>query len=76
MATAKRVRTPKSTKTAKSAETPEVAKITTQAVNLHDVIRERAYQIFESRGCYHGRDFDDWMRAESEVLSRFGARSA
>ncbi len=76
MATAKRARTTKSTKTAKSAETTEVAKITTQAVNLQDVIRERAYQLFEARGHQHGRDFDDWVSAESEVLSHFGARSA
>jgi hypothetical protein len=29
----------------------------------------RAYQLFENRGCVHGRDWDDWFRAEQEVLS-------
>jgi DUF2934 family protein len=29
----------------------------------------RAYQLFENRGCVHGRDLEDWFRAELEVLS-------
>jgi hypothetical protein len=29
----------------------------------------RAYQLFENRGCVHGRDLEDWFRAEQEVLS-------
>ncbi len=75
MATAKRTRTAKP-KTPTAAAAPEVAKVTTQAVNLQDAIRCRAYQFFEQRGYQHGRDFDDWLRAESEVLNRFGARTA
>ena len=29
----------------------------------------RAYQLFESRGRVHGRDLEDWFRAEKEILS-------
>ena len=29
----------------------------------------RAYQLFENRGYVHGRDLEDWFRAEQEVLS-------
>lgn len=79
MATAKRTRstTPKTPSNAAAEATrPEVARVSTQAVNLSDVIRVRAYEIYEQRGRQHGRDFDDWLRAEGEVLSRFGARSA
>ena len=32
-------------------------------------IEERAYQIFEERGRTPGFDFDDWLRAEKEVLN-------
>ncbi len=75
MATAKRARTTKP-KAPKSAPAPEVAKVTTQAVDLQDVIRTRAFEFFEQRGYQHGHDFDDWLRAEAEVLSHFGARTA
>ena len=29
----------------------------------------RAYEIYEDRGGQHGRDIDDWLQAETEVLS-------
>jgi hypothetical protein len=31
-------------------------------------VRERAYQLYEERGCEHGHDLDDWIRAEAEIL--------
>jgi hypothetical protein len=38
-----------------------------------DEVREkvaiRAYEIYEDRGGQHGRDIDDWLQAESEILS-------
>jgi hypothetical protein len=33
-----------------------------------DRIRERAYELYESRGCQPGQDEQDWLRAESELL--------
>ena len=36
---------------------------------LHGRVELRAYQLFENRGCVHGRDLEDWFRAEQEVLS-------
>ncbi len=84
MATVKRIRTTKSNNNKKAGNTPEaieavktdVAKVMTQAVNIQDAIRNRAYELFEERGYQHGYDRDDWLRAESEVLARFGARIA
>jgi Protein of unknown function (DUF2934) len=35
---------------------------------LERKIRLRARQLFEERGRVEGRDLDDWVRAESEVL--------
>lgn len=35
---------------------------------LEEAIACRAYELFESRGCAHGQDFTDWLRAESEIL--------
>ena len=33
-----------------------------------DIIRVRAYQLYEERGCEHGHDLEDWLRAEVEIL--------
>ena len=35
-----------------------------------DMIRERAYELFESRGRESGQDKQDWLRAEQEILKR------
>ena len=32
-----------------------------------DDIAERAYQIYIDRGCAHGFDREDWLRAEREL---------
>jgi hypothetical protein len=39
-------------------------------VNLHDEIAGIAYELFESKGCIHGCDLDDWLNAERIVLGR------
>jgi len=33
----------------------------------HLAIAQRAYELFEARGCEHGHDWEDWFRAESEL---------
>ena len=35
---------------------------------IQEAIARRAYELFESRGCEHGHDFGDWLRAETEIL--------
>ena len=37
-------------------------------------IAGRAYKLFEARGCFHGHDWEDWFRAESEILTAIPAR--
>ena len=32
-------------------------------------IEQRAYLIWESEGCPHGRDHEHWQRAEAEILA-------
>lgn len=54
----------------------EVTPISTRSVDVEELIRTRAYQLFEERGCEPGHDFDDWIRAEAEVLQRFPAKTA
>ena len=35
-----------------------------------EIIRRRAYELFEKRGYHHGHDLDDWLRAEAEVMGK------
>ncbi|MBN1869204.1 MAG: DUF2934 domain-containing protein [Candidatus Omnitrophica bacterium] len=34
---------------------------------IENMIRERAYKLFEQRGYIHGFDLDDWLKAEKIV---------
>ena len=45
------------------------AKITMMAgtVPLQDRIRQRAYELYESRDREPGQDVQDWLRAEHEI---------
>lgn len=47
-----------------------------ELARMDEEIRRRAYQLYEERGGQHGLDQDDWLRAEAEVRTRFGIRSA
>jgi hypothetical protein len=37
--------------------------------NLETLIRERAYEIWTSRGCVHGQADQHWLAAEREILT-------
>jgi hypothetical protein len=70
MATPKRVRATSSTTRSKKTTAPQAMETTTlpQAQgNVEELIRFRAYQLFEQRGRNHGLDMEDWLRAEHEV---------
>lgn len=86
MATTKKASKAKSSKSQKSS-TPEVT-VLTPATNLRIIktnssktdiqqaIRARAYEIFQQRGCQHGHDLEDWLRAEAELRKQSQARTA
>ncbi len=40
------------------------------SVPVEDQIRLRAYELYEERGREDGRDIDDWLRAEAEVVRK------
>jgi Protein of unknown function (DUF2934) len=43
---------------------------------MHEEIAQRAYELYEARGCVDGRDLDDWIEAELELRSDQSDRSA
>jgi hypothetical protein len=63
----------------KQAKTPIVVPLESAPGNLamkpHAIacdtkIRDRAYELFESRGREPGQDEQDWLRAERELLEQ------
>jgi hypothetical protein len=56
---------------APKGSTGNAATITgTPSSSSPDRTRERAYELYESRGREHGQDEQDWLRAEQEILKR------
>ena len=45
-------------------------------VNPHVKIARRAYELFLARGSEHGRDLDDWLRAERELQPKLLQRAS
>ena len=41
-----------------------------------EIIRKRAYELFELQGCQHGHDVEHWLQAETEVLGKKSETSA
>lgn len=42
---------------------------------LRQRIDEKAHELYECRGCCHGRDLDDWLEAERLVLAAMEVRN-
>jgi hypothetical protein len=40
--------------------------------DVMELIRKRAYEVFEARGREPGHDLEDWLRAELEIKRRLG----
>jgi len=40
---------------------------------IPNLIRQRAYQLFEARGRRRGHELDDWLQAEREIKHHLGS---
>jgi len=36
--------------------------------DLEEQVRQRAYELYETRGREHGHDREDWLQAEAEIV--------
>jgi len=41
-----------------------------------ELIRVRARQFYEERGCEDGHDLEDWLQAEAEIFGKKSAAAA
>lgn len=57
-----------STRTKKAAAAPTNG--SSHTVVNEELIRQRAYELYESRGRQHGAHESDWFTAEAEIRSR------
>ncbi len=39
-------------------------------VDVEEEIRQRAYELFESRGGAEGHELQDWLQAEEEIRNK------
>ena len=49
---------------------------TNNTTDLQGVIAQRAYELYQLRGGVPGREFEDWLEAEREVLSAHAPKPA
>ena len=56
-------------------ESPVISDMGSQE-STEEIIRTRAYYLFEQRGSRYGNDLDDWLRAEAEVMAKKPGASA
>ena len=62
---------------ATSTPTPSGARRRVQAAVISDEeIARRAYELFLARGREHGRDLDDWLRAERDLRPKLLQRAS
>ncbi len=55
---------------------PQPASFTRQLEKLVEMIRARAYRIYEERGRLDGHELDDWLQAEAELRAEWSKRAA
>ena len=48
----------------------KISSILDEMNQMQDRIMRRAYDLFEQGGHFFGRDLDDWLQAERELLWR------
>jgi hypothetical protein len=76
MTDSKAKKQPKRNNVSGSKRAPAKGKKMSGAGPSPDLIRERAFELYEGRGKEHGADEKDWLRAEEEILGRQSAASS
>jgi len=61
---------PKLNKVSAAKSSPASKSAAPEVCVTNDKIRDRAFQIYESRGSKHGLDAQDWFRAELQIAER------
>ena len=77
MSVSKRPRTPATPRKSAAGKKPASNGATNNGnPDLHELIRQRAYELYLERGGEDGHAAEDWLRAEVEVRAQSKERSA
>jgi hypothetical protein len=52
----------------KPSSKPKITQVAETSKGLESQIRIRAYELYEQRGKGEGREIDDWLEAEAELV--------
>ena len=58
--------------TIRFAQAPDIGSVEL----TEEIIRKRAFELFEADGCQHGHDVEHWLTAEAEVVGKKTSVSA
>jgi hypothetical protein len=57
-----------------ATSTPQPRKVSaspnSQTLDLEVQVRQRAFELYQERGCTPGHENEDWLQAEREVMAR------
>ena len=68
---------PEATPSPKTVRKAAPSQVSPTPIDLEAQIRQRAYELYQERGCAPGYETEDWTRAEQEVRGRLNkAQSA
>jgi hypothetical protein len=56
--------------TPRSISNPIPTEANLNSSELEEVIRVRAYELYEQRGKNEGHEIDDWLQAEAELTGK------
>ncbi|MDH4083019.1 MAG: DUF2934 domain-containing protein [Nitrospira sp.] len=59
-------------RTSSAGEKTGLAGQTSKGALTHDRIAQLAYELYEQRGRQEGRDFEDWLNAELQLIGVVG----
>jgi len=62
--------------TSTTAQSSTRRRVQAAVVVSREEIARRAYELFLARGSEHGRDLDDWFRAERELRPKLLQRAS
>jgi hypothetical protein len=54
-----------------TSETAALVSRLDEHMKFQEQIAERAYELWQQRGCAHGYDLADWFQAEIEIKERY-----
>lgn len=60
---------------ASDSSIPDFSEAITLSTELRERVTQKAYELYEKRGCVHDHDIEDWLEAERLVMAGSKAKA-